>query len=151
MENSKQFIQFMYLNRDVLLGVYNKTYELTDYILDDYILIRVYDKFSVIFLGSGTVYEIPIEYINIFIEYIFYKDSANYGGKSGVDIVIKNFLDLAVMFQKKFKNVDSKDLMMSISSICKEGTREIMDIIYNELDIYVPSLLYESIKTDKLI
>ena len=46
----------MYLNRDVLLGVYNKTYELTDYILDDYILIRVYDKFSVIFLGSGTVY-----------------------------------------------------------------------------------------------
>jgi hypothetical protein len=41
MENSKQFIQFMYLNRDVLLGVYNKTYELTDYILDDYILIRV--------------------------------------------------------------------------------------------------------------
>lgn len=151
MENSKQFIQFMYLNRDVLLGVYNKTYELTDYILDDYILIRVYDKFSVIFLGSGTVYEIPIEYINIFIEYIFYKDSANYGGKSGVDIVIKNFLDLAVMFQKKFKNVDSKDLMMSISSICKEGTREIRDIIYNELDIYVPSLLYESIKTDKLI
>lgn len=151
MENSKQFIQFMYLNRDVLLGVYNKTYELTDYILDDYILIRVYDKFSVIFLGSGTVYEIPIEYINIFIEYIFYKDSANYGGKSGVDIVIKNFLDLAVMFQKKFKNVDSKNLMMSISSICKEGTREIRDIIYNELDIYVPSLLYESIKTDKLI
>ena len=151
MENSKQFIQFMYLNRDVLLGVYNKTYELTDYILDDYILIRVYDKFSVIFLGSGTVYEIPIEYINIFIEYIFYKDSANYGGKSGVDIVIKNFLDLAVMFQKKFKNVDSKDLMMSISSICKEGTREIRNIIYNELDIYVPSLLYESIKTDKLI
>lgn len=151
MENSKQFIQFMYLNRDVLLGVYNKTYELTDYILDDCILIRVYDKFSVIFLGSGTVYEIPIEYINIFIEYIFYKDSANYGGKSGVDIVIKNFLDLAVMFQKKFKNVDSKDLMMSISSICKEGTREIRDIIYNELDIYVPSLLYESIKTDKLI
>lgn len=151
MENSKQFIQFMYLNRDVLLGVYNKTYELTDYILDDYILIRVYDKFSVIFLGSGTVYEIPIEYINIFIEYIFYKDSANYGGKSGVDIVIKNFLDLAVMFQKKFKNVDSKDLMMSISSICKEETREIRDIIYNELDIYVPSLLYESIKTDKLI
>lgn len=149
--NEELFIEFITLNDSVIYNRSNTVVPLADYMIGDFIIVRVYDKLSIIFLHSGTRYIIPIEYYNIFSEFSFYNFSqlGKYEERK-IDRFIYEMSRLCNMILRKFKDVSQEDIEGIVRAISECSTNDIRDLIYNRFKITLWRIDYESLNYDKL-
>lgn len=150
--NEDLFIESLVLNEnDYSLDKVSKINPLRDYLIDEFILVRVYDSITITLLHSGGKYIIPIEYFNIFKEFTFYNYSQlNCHEVYPLGKFIYEMSTLVNMVLRNFKNVDSDDITRIIRELSASTTNDIRQVIYNKLKITIGMISYESLGLDEL-
>lgn len=150
--NEDLFVENLILNEDdYSVNTISERSPLKDFIIDEFLLVRIYESISIILLHSGSKYMIPIEYYNLFREFSFYNHPhLNKFEESNIGKFIYNMSLLMTMILRNFKDISSDEIVDSLNSLSKCGTNEIRKIIYDKLKITLGRINYESLTIDKL-